>query len=807
MFLLSSITFKKSNGTMTRINYLRKTLPPRGRGIFLSALVSVVSGWLLVSCAGSEAIRSAPSIDAVDGINNKLVWLKANAVSGGEYVIELSADDMIKGGPFSKGGRLYYKDKSNITIRVRGVGENRTILRLFTDNEIFEVGSGVTLILDSNITLKGSADKYTDGPMVEHQRLVTVTSGGTLVMNNGSAIIGNINNKSSGGGVSVAAGGAFYMNGGIISGNKGMAGYRAIDLKVTGEVAGKMAGAALLGAASKSLPSHTMVSKGLDNAADKMANAQIGTRCPTFYGGGVYVSGAYTPLFGKGAEPSGIFVKTGGTITGLESDSLDGNSIYECEFEMLNETRFSFPPKYSVSVDGGHAVYFDGKEPKSINTTIGPEISFEFRDGVYRETRSEPKPQPQEVIAEAPVEEVPTEVVPEEQVAEPAQAAADVPLAAAVTLPSAVSAQPSAQETAEEVVSVQPVLMAQSAEPVQAVAPTPAKNVDLQPLYSTPTVAAYVFGAKDTAFNKAMATRLVVALRNSGHYQVSEDYMEFFDQAVEEQKAKKGSTEFLNVGQIKELGERFGADFVCVTEIVTVWGEYRAFAYLLRVKTAKSVAKGDCDKPLKTLPDLTVAAEEIVGAMLNKGQTPAISVASIAPSAPPPASQAQACEPVSCPPCKECASVEAVEAVSVRRSKTGFMLGYGFSGDANIAQFGFAHVQAITENVTSLVVEAGFRFGEWNTHFDSYYDAIPYYGVNVPVLFKFEKGAVFMEMGAFVDALFVKNEQSTDNASIINAGMAAGAGLSFGKGYTQYFYRFNYGSAYYSHLIGIRQLF
>jgi hypothetical protein len=72
------------------------------------------------------------------------------------------------------------------------------------------VGSGVTLVLDNNITLEGISSNNTS--------LVRVNNGGALEMRDGAKITGNTA-SSNAGGVSVGSAGTFTMNGGEISGN------------------------------------------------------------------------------------------------------------------------------------------------------------------------------------------------------------------------------------------------------------------------------------------------------------------------------------------------------------------------------------------------------------------------------------------------------------------------------------------------------------------------------------------------------------------------------------------------------------
>jgi len=132
------------------------------------------------------------------GLAGKLAWLEANAVSGGSYIIELDADESTSRVELDYGGR------TGVTIGLRGVGGRRTISLLNNSHTIFWVFSGVTLVLDNNITLKGR-----EGRSVIVPALVNVQ--GTLVMNEGAVITSHYSDG-------VAVGGSFTMNGGTISG-------------------------------------------------------------------------------------------------------------------------------------------------------------------------------------------------------------------------------------------------------------------------------------------------------------------------------------------------------------------------------------------------------------------------------------------------------------------------------------------------------------------------------------------------------------------------------------------------------------
>ena len=148
---------------------------------------------------------------------NTLQRLQTYAASNNDYFFLFLSDAIISPQTLS------YSGKDNIRIWFIGLGSERTI-SLSGYDSLFTVGSGVTLILDSNVTLLGHDENTAS--------LVTVGSGGELVMNEGAKIMGNThsaiiqqqgnlyNGDSYGGGVCVNNNGSFTMAGGEISGNK-----------------------------------------------------------------------------------------------------------------------------------------------------------------------------------------------------------------------------------------------------------------------------------------------------------------------------------------------------------------------------------------------------------------------------------------------------------------------------------------------------------------------------------------------------------------------------------------------------------
>jgi uncharacterized repeat protein (TIGR02543 family) len=143
-----------------------------------------------------------------------LTWLEANAKQGGTYIITLSADESI-------GPKTLSYNGNNVNIHIQGGntgrvvssqgGNTERVVSLLSPGALFTVGTGVTLTLDSNISLRGRSDNTV--------ALVQVSVGGALVMETGSKISGNTASGYGGGGAVSVNSGTFTMSGGTISGN------------------------------------------------------------------------------------------------------------------------------------------------------------------------------------------------------------------------------------------------------------------------------------------------------------------------------------------------------------------------------------------------------------------------------------------------------------------------------------------------------------------------------------------------------------------------------------------------------------
>ncbi|MDR2020367.1 MAG: hypothetical protein LBQ14_06355 [Treponema sp.] len=278
---------------------------------FAAAAVTVIdpSGGLLVDESGNIADVTTPFNFA-----NALVWLGSNAEDDAEYTLYLENETL----PRQTLNSGAFNNKSNVSIILMGTGTTELTLAASPNGSLFTIESGVTLTLE-NITLKGKTGN-------NNASLVTVNSGGTLVLKEGGVITGNTNMGTSrstinsyhieafGGGVKVASGGAFIMNGGSITGNAVApsgsnygAGSNPMYVSAYGGGVYVEAGGSFTmvdGAISK----NTVTASATYSAGITSASAYAG-------GGGLYIVNG------------GIFSKSGGIIYGKEAAAALKNTV------------------------------------------------------------------------------------------------------------------------------------------------------------------------------------------------------------------------------------------------------------------------------------------------------------------------------------------------------------------------------------------------------------------------------------------------------------------------------------------------
>jgi hypothetical protein len=369
-----------------------------------------------VSSGGLESARSDPTAVAVTmeidvtNLSETLSWLSANAASSTHYTLLLRKNESLPP------QRLTYSGM-DITIALKGKGGERTV-SLEGNGSLFTVESGVTLVLEEGITLKGHSDNT--------RSLVTVNSGGNLVLKDGGEISGNTAHGSlvlvnSGGGVLVNSDGTFTMNGGVISDNTAKYGggvhvwgtFTMNGGVISGNTAtadyndGNVYGAVYYGGG---------VCVGI-NGMFTMNGGVVSGNTATNYSSGVYVesNGTFTQSggeisgnFGNGVYVKETFTQSGGEIsdnsgTGvyvysgmftMSGGTISGNTAYEGGGVYVNVygtfTKQSGGIIYGSDADAGlkntstygngHAVYVrSGSSAKIRNTTAGVGVTLDSR--------------------------------------------------------------------------------------------------------------------------------------------------------------------------------------------------------------------------------------------------------------------------------------------------------------------------------------------------------------------------------------------------------------------------------------------
>jgi hypothetical protein len=261
-----------------------------------------------------------------ESLTEKLAWLQRSADSHNTYILEVTADEIIV--PHT----LSYQSGINITIVLRGDSQNRTI-RLRSHGTMFAIRQNVTFILDNNITLLGHNGN--------NASLVSV-AGGNFRMRNGSTITGNSTS-----GVTVSSG-TFEMLGGIITDNSATNGggvnirggrFTMSDGLIAGNTANQGGG----------------VYGHMGQGNFTMNGGSITNNVAHNRGGGVFLHWTW-------------FTKNGGTITGYNSDPINGNVVKDSAGNILARR--------------GHAIHsnFPNGGDRQRNNTVGP------RDNLARDS-------------------------------------------------------------------------------------------------------------------------------------------------------------------------------------------------------------------------------------------------------------------------------------------------------------------------------------------------------------------------------------------------------------------------------------
>jgi hypothetical protein len=287
--------------------------------------------------------------------------------------------------------------------------------------------------------------------------------------------------------------------------------------------------------------------------------------------------------------------------------------------------------------------------------------------------------------------------------------------------------------------------------------------------------------------------------------------------------------------RISEIAKAFGIGSVCVVEVTPTFDAFHVLARMLDARTAEAVSVGSAFSPLKSGDDIVVAANVLVRKMSGETVVPESEAKPMHKSgfqpgadtvsdrgkvdtvAPPPDTSNPVADKMSdrgevdtmTRPSDTSNPVEIYE----RAPMTGFSLGYGLSRDAEsnsgFLQIGVVHSRPISE-MFAYSIEGNLGVGTSDYRY-RYYDGSDYgyadssmffLGVSVPVTVLFQWWCFSIEAGAHVDALF------GDGVTLFNGGGVAGIGIEVDKKRARrYFYRYNGGFNYGTHVIGMWWLF
>jgi len=312
--------------------------------------IPITQNYILYAYAKWEKITDITG----DSLAKNLKWLSDNALNGNYYFITIDNDENLPPQTLS------YDGIQKVTITLTGGDTPKTIsLPNTSQGSLFTVGSGVTLILGNNVTLKGHRNN--------NESLITINSGGTLEMNAGSKITGNSNLEGWQAGVYIQEGAKFTMNEGVISDNtaQGCGGVKVEGTFIMkgGEISRNKANGNSGGGVW--IQGGTFTMSGTAKISGNIAEGDGGGES-----GGVHM---YKDNGQKGEARqelhSGTFIMNGGEISGNTAQGGGGVSIHYGEFTMSGTAKIS--GNTAEKWDGGGVIVYEN----STFTMTGGEIS------------------------------------------------------------------------------------------------------------------------------------------------------------------------------------------------------------------------------------------------------------------------------------------------------------------------------------------------------------------------------------------------------------------------------------------------
>ena len=135
-----------------------------------------------------------------------------------------------------------------------------------------------------------------------------------------------------------------------------------------------------------------------------------------------------------------------------------------------------------------------------------------------------------------------------------------------------------------------------------------------------PRIAVYVTGNVGDDEKKALGTRMLASLVNSGRYKGIERSNSFLAE-IEKEQVKQMSGD-IDDSQISALGKQFGVKFVCIADLTPAFGSFQVSARIVNVETAEVDFIGESASALKSMDDLASVSDQVVKNMFGGKTTP-----------------------------------------------------------------------------------------------------------------------------------------------------------------------------------------
>jgi hypothetical protein len=135
-------------------------------------------------------------------------------------------------------------------------------------------------------------------------------------------------------------------------------------------------------------------------------------------------------------------------------------------------------------------------------------------------------------------------------------------------------------------------------------------------------IAVYVTGSVGNNEKKALGTKILIELTNSGRYRAVERSDDFVRELDREQSKQMSGA--VDDNEITRIGKQFGVQVICIADLTRAFGSNQISARLIDVESAEIMAIAEVTNPLESIEDLTVASKKVVRGILGleKGRKP-----------------------------------------------------------------------------------------------------------------------------------------------------------------------------------------